>query len=225
MRNYALSIILLIAGLLVSIIATIILKVSYNKYKKKYNNTNKSGYDVAREILDANGLNNVLIIETKGELADHYDPKSKCISLSTDIYYNSTIASCAVAAHECGHAIQDKEGYSFLKLRSSLVPIVNFSSVAGYIAVAIGFAFSILNLVWIGIVLEALIVLFQLITLPVEFNASKRALEQIKKLGLANEPKETKKMLFAAALTYVASLLSALFNLIRLVLAVDSRDR
>ena len=177
-------------------------------------------------MLDNNGLTNVKIEEVKGELTDHYDPTSKVVRLSTDIYHGSTIASSSVAAHECGHAIQDKEGYFFLRLRANLVPLVNISSKLGYFAILIGLIFGFLNLAWIGIFLELAILLFQLITLPVEFNASKRANEFLKKEALIekNEQEGSKSMLNAAAMTYVASVISTILEIFRLILIVASRD-
>jgi len=173
-----------------------------------------------------NGLHNVDIVETKGELTDHYDPERKVVRLSSDIYHGSTIASSSVAAHECGHAVQDKEGYFFLRLRASLVPIVNISSKVGYFAIMIGLIFGSLKLAWLGIFLELAILFFQLITLPVEFNASKRAADFLKKEALIEEKEQagSKKMLNAAALTYVASVVTTLLEILRLVLIVSRRD-
>ena len=219
------QILLILGALAISGFASLYIKSNYKKYKEVQNKKNYSGLDTAREILDANGLKDVLILEVQGELTDHYDPKKKVVSLSTEIYHGKSIASVSVAAHECGHAIQDKEGYAFLKIRHTLIPLVNFSSVAGYIAILISIIAGIVDLLWIGIALECVILLFQLITLPVEFNASSRALKQIEKLGIV-EPKEKegcKKMLTSAALTYVASVLTAVAQVIRLVLMADRR--
>jgi len=200
---------------------------------RKYASTRKiktkkgmTGYEVARKILDENGLKNVKINEVSGELSDHYDPRSKEVNLSRDIYNSKTVASASVAAHECGHAIQDKNGYIFLRIRSSIVPLVNFSSYAGYFAILFGFIFSLMDLVAIGIVFEAIILGFQLITLPVEFNASHRALNQLKELDIVDKKEHSKcrGMLVAAALTYVASAASALLQLLRLVLMFRNSD-
>ena len=173
-----------------------------------------------------NGLNNVDIVETKGELSDHYDPTRKVVRLSSHIYHGTSIASSSVAAHECGHAVQDKEGYFFLRLRASLVPIVNISSKVGYFAIIIGLIFGAMKLAWLGIFLELAILFFQLITLPVEFNASKRAAEYLKKEALIESSEQigSKKMLNAAAMTYVASVVSTLLEILRLVLIVSNRD-
>lgn len=218
--------ILVLIGFLITLVAQIFVNSSYKKYKKVNTKSGLQGFEVARRILDMNGLNNVEIVETKGELSDHYDPTRKVVRLSTDIYHGATIASSSVAAHECGHAVQDKEGYFFLRLRASLVPIVNISSKVGYFAIVIGLIFGAMKLAWLGIFLELAILFFQLITLPVEFNASKRAAEYLKKEALieASEQEGSKKMLNAAAMTYVASVVATLLEILRLVLIVSNRD-
>ena len=198
------------------------INVWYRRTKKMESNANIKGCDVARKILDKNGLSDVKVVETSGVLSDHYDPKAKVVRLSSDIYNKTSLAAVSVAAHECGHAIQDKDNYFFLRLRSSLVPIVNLSSIGGYFAVIIGLAMAAMKFIWLGIILELVILLFQLITLPVEFNASKRGLQQITDLGMvgSDEHKYCFKMLRAAALTYVASVVTALLDILRLLLIV-----
>lgn len=218
--------ILVIIGVLISLVAQIFVSTSYRKYKKVATKSGLQGYEVARRILDSNNLQNVDIVETRGELTDHYDPTRKVIRLSSDIYHGATVASSSVAAHECGHAVQDKEGYFFLRLRAALVPVVNFSSKAGYIAILIGLIFGYLELAWLGIFLELAILLFQLITLPVELNASKRAADFLKKEALIESKEQigSKRMLRAAAMTYVASVLATILQIFRLILIVSSRD-
>lgn len=218
--------ILVIIGVLISLVAQIFVSTSYRKYKKVATKSGLQGCEVARRILDSNNLQNVDIVETTGELTDHYDPTRKVIRLSSDIYHGATVASSSVAAHECGHAVQDKEGYFFLRLRAALVPVVNFSSKAGYIAILIGLIFGYLELAWLGIFLELAILLFQLITLPVELNASKRAAEFLKKEALIESKEQigSKRMLRAAAMTYVASVLATILQIFRLILIVSSRD-
>ena len=213
-------------GLLITIISQILVSASYSRFKKKLNNKDITGFDAARKILDKNDLKDVMILETKGNLTDHYDPTRKVIRLSTDIYHGSSIASVAVAAHECGHAIQDKEDYTFLRIRHALIPLVSFSSYAGYIAIVIGCIFSSMNLIWLGILMEIVILLFQLITLPVEFNASSRALKNIEELNILekSELKYSRKMLKAAAMTYVASVAAAVLEILRLLLIFGRRD-
>ena len=199
---------------------------NYKKYKQVSVKSNKSGYDVAREILDKNGLSKVLIIETQGELTDHYDPSKKVVKLSHDIYHGQTVAAVSVASHECGHAIQDKNGYTFLRFRNSIVPIVNLASKLGYVVLMIGIFATLTKLVWVGIAMEGVILLFQLVTLPVEFNASSRALKLIKEYHIVTEDEHygAKKMLTSAALTYVAGVLSAIMEILRLVLMFTGRD-
>ena len=220
------SLILILAGVLVTLSASIFVNAMYSKYKKVENKRGLTGFDVARNILDKHGLKNVLVLETSGNLSDHYDPTKKVVKLSSDIFHGKTVASISVASHECGHAIQDSENYSFLRLRAKLFPIVNLSSKLGYFAILIGLIFSIADLIWLGILFEIVILLFQLITLPVEFNASKRALEIIEKEGMVSKEEHSgaKTMLTSAALTYVAGVLAALFEIFRLVLIARDRD-
>lgn len=218
--------ILLVLSLLVTLAAQIYINSSYKKTKRIKNRAGITGAQTARKILDENGLSNVKVEEVRGVLGDHYDPRTKTVRLSSDIYRNTSIASASVAAHECGHAIQDKEGYFFLKLRNSIVPLVNFASYAGYFAILIGIIASSLKIIWIGIIAEIVILVFQLITLPVEFAASKRALKQLEKQKILEkiEISTSKKMLTAAALTYVASVTATILEILRLLIAVGGRD-
>ena len=220
------SIIIILGATLITGGAQAYISMNYRKYKEEFVKSGKSGFDVAREILDKNGLSKVLILETQGELTDHYDPSKKVVKLSHDIYNGKTIAAVSVASHECGHAIQDKSGYTFLRFRNKIVPIVNISSKLGYIAIMGGILFDRLNWIYIGIAFELVILLFQLITLPVEFDASKRALALIKKYGIVTEDEHygAKKMLTSAALTYVAGVLATLAEILRYVLMFIGRD-
>jgi len=226
MGYYELSYVLMFVSILITIIAQIYVSVSYSKYKKVENSKGITGAEVAREILDKHGLNNVYVTETRGMLSDHYDSQRKVVRLSSDIYHGTTVAAVSVAAHEVGHAIQDKEGYGFMKFRHFLFPLVNFSSKAGYFAIMFGIIFGYFQLIWIGIILEIIILFFQLVTLPVEFNASGRAAKEIKNNNflVAGERKGSKKMLNAAAFTYVASVLTTLLQIFRLLLMVRSDD-
>ena len=185
-----------------------------------------TGKEVARKILDTNGLNHVTIGEVADELADHYNPKNKSVTLSTDVYRKDSIASISVAAHECGHAIQDKVGYKFLRIRQKIVPVVNLASRAGYIILMIGLVAGLMSLFWLGILLELCILFFQLITLPVEFDASRRGLKELQKLDIIDTKEKgyCKQMLRAAALTYVAAVASSLLQILRLVLMSRRRD-
>ncbi|MBR1654290.1 MAG: zinc metallopeptidase [Clostridia bacterium] len=216
---------LIIISMVITLAAQWFINHNYSKYSKIEDRGGVSGYETARRILDSNGLENVAINKVDGKLTDHYNPKDKTVNLSTDIYEGRSIASVSVAAHECGHAIQDKDGYLFLRIRRSIIPIVNFASYAGYFAIVIGLFFSALNLIRIGILLELIILAFQIITLPVEFNASSRALKQIKGLGILEQDEYYggRKMLTSAALTYVASVASALLQIVRLLMIVRRR--
>lgn len=219
--------ILIILGFVITIVADVYVNNSYRKYKKVNTNGNLSGFEVARKILDENGLKDIYVVETDGILSDHYDPKRKTVKLSKDIFHGTTIAAYSVASHEVGHALQDRDGYKFMRFRSFLVPFTNFGSKFGYIALFIGLIFGITDFAWAGIGLLLLIVLFQLVTLPVEFNASTRAKLQLKKHQLLDnsELKQSEKMLRSAAFTYVASLATTLLEILRLVLIVSGRSR
>lgn len=197
----------------------------FKKTSKINNERNITGMQAAREILNANGLEDVKVLQVPGSLTDHYDPRNKIVNLSDSIYDKTTISAISVAAHECGHAIQDKTGYTFLRIRKAMVPLVNIANYAGYVSILIGAIFSLLDLIWIGIALEAIILLFQLVTLPVEFDASKRALNQVEELGILdnNELKYGKKMLVSAALTYVAGAATAMLQILRLILIFGGR--
>ena len=199
---------------------------AYSKYKKIVSKGNLSGCEVARKILDANGLNDIHVVEVKGELTDHYDPKRKVVRLSTDIFHGSTIAAISVAAHECGHAIQDKENYTFMRIRSALVPVVNFVSYIGYFISAFALFIGVIGYLKIGIIVLLATILFQLVTLPVEFDASNRAKKIINELNLANQEEQVgvEAMLSAAAFTYVAGVINTLLQMIQLLLRARDRD-
>lgn len=210
--------------LLIPMAAQIYISVTYGKYKKIKNSSNVSGYDVARRILDDNGLNDIYVVETGGTLSDHYDPKRKTVRLSKEVYNGSSIASMAIAAHECGHAIQDKDGYFFLRLRSFIFPVVSLGTKFAYVVLVIGLLLETMNLITLGIALVGLGLLFQLVTLPTEINASKRAQENLKNLGYGDDTDGTRTMLVSAALTYVAGVLSSALEVIRLIKIFGDRD-
>lgn len=213
-------------GLIITIAADIYVKSNYNKYKKVDTTKNMSGSEVARTILNKQGLNDIHIVETKGELTDHYDPRRKVVRLSAEIFHGTSIASVSVAAHECGHAIQDKEDYTFMRIRAMLVPAVNFSSKLGYLVLTLGFIFGIMDLAIVGLILLLAMLLFQLVTLPVEFDASRRAKIELSELAILDnqELDKSSNMLRAAALTYVASLVTTLLEILRLALIIFSRN-
>lgn len=226
MEDITLNYLIIFISILITTLSQIFISLAYSKYKKILNNKDLSGYDVARKILDSNNLDNIMILETRGNLTDHYDPQRKVIKLSTDIYHGSSIAGAAVAAHECGHAIQDKTKYTPMHIRSALVPFVNICTRIGYLAIVIGIIFSY-TLIEVGIVLLLSMLVFQLITLPVEFNASHRAIKELERLNLIDEEEKSsaKNMLIAAAFTYVASVLSTLLEILRYALIFNDRDR
>lgn len=205
---------------IIPIWAQLKVKNTYTKYSKVPSSSYMRGAEVARRILDENGLYNVNIEEVRGVLSDHYDPRTKTVRLSTNNYHGHSVAAAAIAAHEVGHAIQDKEAYSFMRLRHTLVPVANIGSNFSWILIIIGMLLGMGNFVLLGIVFMAAAVLFQLVTLPVEFNASSRAMDQVVALGVIrnDEERETRKVLSAAALTYVAAAAIAVMELLRLVL-------
>ena len=220
------ELLLIILIISLPLISQLYITVTYKKTSNIEFRSDTTGYDVARNILDKNGLNNILVVETNGTLTDHYDPTRKVIKLSKDIYHGNSVASASVAAHEVGHAIQDKEGYTFLKIRHAIFPVVSFLDRISYIVKFLGFLLEYMNLVYFGIFAVGAGVLFQIITLPVEINASKRAIKELKSLNLTTDRTEnlSKNMLTAAALTYVASTLAEILQLIRLIGIIKDND-
>ncbi len=219
---------LVLIGILLLLLASGLVKATYRKYAKVRSASGLSGSQMAVRILQNNGIQNVQIERASGRLTDHYDSKAKALRLSTDNYDSTSVAAIAIAAHECGHAIQDFEKYKPLVLRSILFPVVNIGSKLGIPIIILGVLLSYNSfLIQIGLLVFALTVVFQLVTLPVEFNASKRAKEELSKQGFLSdeEIRKVKKMLFAAALTYVAATISAILQLVRLVLLFGRGSR
>ncbi len=227
MGDYYLGDLLLFAGILISLAAQLYVTSSYKKYKKISCRKGLSGFEVAKMILDKHGLSNVYVTEVGGTLSDHYDPSRKVVRLSSEIFHGDSIASASVAAHEVGHAIQDKEGYSFMRFRATLFPLVKISSYGGYFAILIGVIFGLLDLIWIGIAMEIIILLFQIVTLPVEFDASNRAKKELKECNILTDTElgQSSSMLTAAALTYVASVLTTMLQILRLIIMTGGRRR
>ncbi|MBF0708983.1 MULTISPECIES: zinc metallopeptidase [Bacillales] len=194
-------------------------KSAYKKYSKVPNSSGMTGAQVARKILDENGLYSVGVEEVRGHLSDHYDPRSKTVRLSSGNFHGQSVAGAAIAAHEVGHAIQDEQNYAPLRFRHTLVPVANLGSNFSYFIILAGILMASQNFILLGIVFMSAAVLFQLVTLPVEFNASNRAMEQVVSTGVIrnDEERETKKVLNAAALTYVAAAVVALLELLRFV--------
>ncbi|MBQ6687091.1 MAG: zinc metallopeptidase [Bacilli bacterium] len=217
--------ILLLLILIIPAIAQISVTTNYNKYKNVENENGLSGFEVARKILDENNLKDVHIVEVHGNLTDHYDSSRKVVRLSTEIFHGTTIAATAIAAHECGHAIQDKEGFFFMRFRSLIFPIVKIATSVSYAIIFIGLLLQALDLVYVGIAFVGLGLIFQLVTLPVEVNASKRAKLEVQKLELIKENEDVgiQKMLNAAAMTYVAGVLASALQLLKLILMFGNR--
>lgn len=195
-------------------------KGAYTKYSKIATSSMMTGAQTARQILDEHGLEDVRIEPVRGTLTDHYDPRKKVVRLSENNYSGHSMAAVAVAAHEVGHALQDQEDYAFLKFRSSLVPLASFGSRTAIWIIIAGILLQVSGLTLVGIAFMGFAVLFQLVTLPVEFNASTRAMDQLVGLGIIrnDEERQTKKVLDAAALTYVAAAFVAVMELMRFIL-------
>lgn len=198
---------------------------AYQKYKQVQNERGVTGAQVARRILDNNNLYDVALEITNSTLGDHYDPSKKVIRLSPDIYYGTSIASVSVAAHECGHAIQHAENYGFIALRNSILPFCSIASNLAWPALFIGLFFAMEPLLYIGIIMLVGVLLFQVVTLPVEFNASSRALRILSSDGIIYEEEvsSAKKMLSAAAMTYVAAVISSALQILRFLLIANRR--
>jgi len=217
--------ILLIPAILLSFWAQSKINSAFNHYSQVRSINGYTGADAARKLLDANGLYDVPVEIVAGKLTDHYDPVNRVMRLSEEVFYGTSVASIGVAAHETGHAFQHKEHYALLEIRNSIVPVVNISSSASWILFFVGMIFSIPVLARVGVLLFAAVVIFHLITLPVEFDASNRALKLLENRGIlyGDEVNGARKVLSAAAMTYVAAALMAISQLIRLV--IISRDR
>jgi len=220
--------ILVLIGVVISLWASARVKTTYAKYSKVRSMSGLTGAEAARRILQAAGLYEVRIEHISGNLTDHYDPRTKVLRLSDTVYSSPSVAAIGVAAHECGHAIQDAQEYAPLRIRNTLVPVANFGTQAAWPIILVGLLFGsfqfFLNL---GILLFSLGVLFQLITLPVEFNASNRAIAILGNNGIlyGEEIGKTKKVLSAAAMTYVAAAAASILSLLRLIILFGGRDR
>lgn len=218
--------ILVIAGAIICMLASANVSMTFNRYKKVRTSTGITAQEAASRILSGAGISNVRIERISGDLTDHYDPRDKVLRLSDSVYGMSSVAAVGVAAHECGHAIQDNQSYAPLRWRNSIVPVVNIGSKLCWPVIILGLILSSLNLLWVGIALFGLTLLFQVVTLPVEFDASHRALKILGSSGILyeNEVKGARKVLSAAAMTYVASTVSTILQLLRLVLLFGRRD-
>jgi len=218
--------ILVIIGFVLAAFASWGVQLSFKKYEKVKSIRNYTGADAARKILDENGLYNVRVEHISGNLTDHFDPKSNVIRLSDATYSSTSVAAIGVAAHEAGHAVQHAEGYAPIKVRNTIVPAVNICSTLSMPIFIIGLLLGQLNLAYAGIILFSAALLFQLITLPVEFDASHRAIKILDSSAMLEEDelRGAKKVLRSAAMTYVAAALASLLQIIRLVLLTNSRS-
>ena len=218
---------ILIPAILFTMYAQFKVSSTTNRFFRIKSRSGYNGQQTAERILAANGIRDVRIVPIRGTLTDHYDPRRKVLRLSEEVYYGTSITSVAVAAHECGHALQHAYGYKPLEIRGAIVPVVNFASSLSWILIFVGLFFSGNNtMLQIGILMFSATVIFQLITLPVEFNASSRALVQLQDLGIVDsrEARDSRKVLSAAAMTYVAAALTAILQLARLLLIANNRD-
>ncbi|MBE7010464.1 MAG: zinc metallopeptidase [Ruminococcaceae bacterium] len=218
--------VLVLPAILIAAFAQISVQNTFKKYEKQLSIGGKTAAMIVREILDKNGLYNISVEHVSGHLSDHYDPKSNVIRLSDSVYNSTSVASIGVAAHEAGHAVQHAVGYVPIRLRNSVLPVANLGSKLAVPIILIGIIMSMQPLVSIGILLFSALVLFQLITLPVEFNASRRAITTLREEGILNpdEIPSAKKVLSAAAMTYVAAALVSAMQLLRLILINRKRD-
>lgn len=214
-------------GLLLGLYAQMRLSSAYGRYSRVPTNSGLSGAQAAREILDSVGLHGMPISEVRGHLTDHYDPTKKALFLSSENYHGQTLAAVGVAAHEAGHALQHKAAYAPLNIRMALVPITGIASNAAIWISVGGMFFGLAKLAWAGVIIFGILFLFQLITLPVEFDASRRAKDQLLSLGLidGNERAGVSSVLGAAALTYVAAMVAAFFTLLHFIMILRGNNR
>lgn len=221
----SLGFVILIPLIIYALYAQSMVKKTYNKYSRVGNYKKISGAETARKILDYHGLNDIKINKIGGVLSDHYNPRKKTINLSENVYSGRSIASVSVAAHEVGHAVQHQEAYTPLSLRSILAPVASFGSQFVWILVIAGLLFDMLQLIDLGILFYSVVLLFQIVTLPVEFNASSRAVMDLNELALIDSEEEVmaEKVLKAAAMTYVAAAAVSIGQLARLILLRNSR--
>lgn len=221
------TILIVLPALIFTLWAQFNVNSTFEKYRRVKTESNTTGYDAARRILDANGLSHVSIEMVGGELTDHYDPKANVIRLSSAVYGSTSAAAVGVAAHEAGHAVQHVKGYFPIKIRQAIIPATRIGSSLAMPLFFIGLILAATPLMYLGIAFFALATVFQLVTLPVEFNASRRAMEALEGSGRmsSSELRASRKVLTAAALTYVAALATSLLSLLRLVLLANGRRR
>ena len=219
--------ILVLIGVIISLWASAKVKTTYAKYSRVRSMSGMTGAQAAERILYSAGIYDVRIEHVRGDLTDHYDPRNRVLRLSDTVYGSTSVAAIGVAAHECGHAVQDQKDYAPLRIRNSLVPVANFGTMAAWPIIIWGLIFGASSfLINLGILLFSLGVLFQLVTLPVEFDASRRAIEMLGSQGIlyGDEVRQTRKVLSAAAMTYVAAAAAAILSLLRLLILFGGRD-
>lgn len=219
--------ILVVPTLILGLVAQSMVSSTFKKYSRVSSQNGYTAAEVARMILDMNGLHHVRIARVSGNLTDHFDPRTNVVNLSDSVYGSRSVAAIGVAAHEVGHAVQHAENYGPIQLRMAIIPITNFGSRISPILILLGLLLSIQPLAVVGVLLFSLVSIFQLVTLPVEFNASHRALKTLSNNGIlvGNEISGARKVLSAAAITYVAALITSLANLLRLILIVNNNNR
>ena len=222
--------ILVVIGAVICMIASARVKGTFNKYSQLRSMSGMNGAQVAQRVLQAAGIYDVQVRHVSGSLTDHYDPRTKTVNLPDPVYNATSVAALGVAAHECGHAIQHAKSYAPLSIRSALVPIANFGSMLAWPVILIGLLFNTRSsglIIDIGILLFSAAVLFQLVTLPVEFDASRRALVMLRTQGILadDELRYTRRVLKSAALPYVASAAAAILQLLRIILITNGRRR
>ena len=224
---FSLTYILVLIGVIIFLWASAKVKTTYAKYSRVRSMSGMTGAQAAERILYSAGIYDVRIEHVRGDLTDHYDPRNRVLRLSDTVYGSTSVAAIGVAAHECGHAVQDQKDYAPLRIRNSLVPVANFGTMAAWPILIVGLIFGYNStLIHLGILLFSLGVLFQLVTLPVEFDASRRAIEMLGSQGIlyGDEVRQTRKVLSAAAMTYVAAAAAAILALLRLLILFGGRD-
>lgn len=218
---------LVLIGALLSMWASARVNSTFQKYSQVRSCTGMTGAEVARQLLHSQGIYDVTVQAVRGQLTDHYDPRTKTVNLSEPVYGSASVSAIGVAAHECGHAIQDHVGYAPLRLRAAFVPVANLGSTLSWPLILLGLVIGLTPFIQVGIWMFVLALLFQVITLPVEFNASGRAVQLLGQLGIlqGQEVADTRRVLGAAALTYVAAVAASVLQLLRLLILFGGRRR
>lgn len=225
--DFGTYLIFVVPAIILSVIAQVMVTNAFNTYSRKLSRRAVTGREAAQLILSEAGIYDVSLRPISGDLTDHYDPRSCVIALSQNVYNSTSIAAIGVAAHEAGHAVQHHTGYAPLKLRNAVIPVTKWASTLALPLIIIGFILALTPLIWVGIIFFAGAVVFQIITLPVEFNASRRAIKCLEREGILQDDEllGAKKVLRAAALTYVAAMLVSLMQMLRFIVLANGRRR